>query len=131
MRAAAGELQPLQDRIAWLDTEAQELLRRRVSESTVTDVEAMPYLVRFLATVKRELDRIAKDRTGTVRAADAKREEVLVAWKDLRSKALLRSTLLDRVRREALLDEQGTLDERATQDHLRRSRLKRRPSDPE
>lgn len=126
LRQAAAELAPLQERIAGLEAEAQELDRRRVQESGVTMVEAMPYLGRFLATLRRERDRIAADRAATEQAAEAKRDEVLLAWRDLRSKEQLRDGILARGRQRVLLAEQAESDERGVQAHARLARLIRR-----
>lgn len=127
MQAAAAELVPLQDRIARLDAEAQELDRRRLAESAITQVEAMPYLGRFLATLKREMDRIAADRAGSLQAAEAKREQLLDAWRDLRAKEVLRDALLDRARHELEQAEQDAADEQG----LLRAGVSRRPAVPE
>lgn len=121
MRAAAAELQPLMDHVARLDAEAQELDRRRTLESTVTEVEAMPYLGRFLTVVRGEMDRILRERAGAVRAAEQKRDEVVEAWKDLRGKEQLRDGLLDRMRVDLARSEQAQADEQGGQAHWRRS----------
>ena len=128
LREAAAELVPLQDRVARLAAEAQELDRRRQQESTVTLVEAMPYLGRFLVTLRRETDRIASDRVKADKAEDSKREQVLDAWRDLRPKESLQTKLLDHARLERLRVEQAELDERGVQAHVRRSRLSQLPT---
>ncbi len=126
MREAAAELIPLQDRVARLAAEIDALDRRRQEESRVTEVEALPYLGRFLATLRREMDRIGSDMAATEKAADRKREEVLDAWKDLRPKERLQASLLDRAFQERLRVEQVDADERGGQDHARRSLSRRR-----
>lgn len=131
MREAAAELAPLQDRIAQLAAEAQELDRRRRHESTITLVEAMPYLGRFLVTLRREADRIASDRATTQQAEDLKREQVLGAWRDLRPKEALQAKILDQARHERLRAEQVESDERGVQVHVRRARISQQPTVPE
>lgn len=119
MREAAAELVPLQQRAARLAAEAQELDRRRQLESAVTEVEAMPYVGRFLATIRREMDRIRVDRAATEHAVEAKREHVLDAWRDLRPKEKLQATLQDTARLTRLQADQQESDERGGQAHAR------------
>lgn len=121
MREAAAELVPLQDRMARLAAEAQELDRRRQQESAVTVVEAMSYLGRFLATLRREMDRIGADSAATGQAAEAKREQVLDAWRDLRPKENLQAALLHRAAQDRLRAEQQEADEQGGQAHARRA----------
>lgn len=120
MRAAAAELAQVQERLAALAAEAQELERRRQVESTVTEIEAMPYLTRFLETLRRERDRIGADSAAATRVAEVKRGEVLDAWRDLRPKEKLQQTLRLRLRQERLLAEQQEADERVSLEHGRR-----------
>lgn len=120
MRAAAAELAQVQERLAALSAEAQELERRRQVESTVTEIEAMPYLGRFLETLRRERDRIGADSAAATRVAEVKRGEVLDAWRDLRPKEKLQQALRLRLRQERLLAEQQEADERVSQEHGRR-----------
>lgn len=131
LRQAAAELAPLQARLAALATEAGELDRRRQQESAVTLVEAMPYLGRFLATLRREADRIAADRAVIERAVEAKRDEVLQAWSDLRSKEHLRDALLARARQRAMQAGQAEADERGVMAHARQTRLSQRQGPPD
>lgn len=131
LRQAAAELVPLQERLAGLEAEATELDRRRQQESAVTLIEAMPYLGRFLATLRRETDRITAARAAVETAVESKRDEVLDAWRDLRSKEQLRDALLARARTEALLADQTESDERGLQSHARRARLSQRQAVPE
>ena len=123
LRQVAAELAPLQARLAMLAAEADELDRRRQQESAVTLVEAMPYLGRFLATLRREADRMAADRAAIERAVEAKRDEVLRAWGDLRSKEHLRDALLARARQQAMQAEQAEADEHGVMAHARQTRL--------
>ena len=126
LQQAAAELAPLQARLAMLAAEADELDRRRQEESVVTLVEAMPYLGRFLATLRREADRMAADRAAIEQAVAAKHDEVLQAWSALRSKEHLRDALLARARQQALQAEQGEADERGVMAHARKTRLSQR-----
>lgn len=131
LRQAAAELAPLQARLAALATEAGELDRRRQQESAVTLVEAMPYLGRFLATLRREADRIAADRAAIEGAVEAKRDEVLQAWSDLRSKEHLRDALLARARHRVMQAGQAEADERGVMAHARQTRLSQRQGPPD
>lgn len=120
MRVAAAELAQVQERLAALSAEAQELERRRQVESTVTEIEAMPYLGRFLEALRRERDRIRADSAAATRVAEVKRGEVLDAWLDLRPKEKLQQALRLRLRQERSLAEQQEADERVSQEHGRR-----------
>lgn len=126
MRAAAAELLPLQDRMARLAAETEVLERRRQEESQVTEVAALPYLGRFLATLRRETDRIAAEIAATAQVAEQKREAVLEAWRDLRPKEGLQARLIDRARQDLLRAEQAAADERGAQDHAREALTLRR-----
>ncbi|WP_374434144.1 flagellar FliJ family protein [Tabrizicola sp.] len=126
MRAAAAELLPLQDRMARLAAETEVLERRRQEESQVTEVAALPYLGRFLATLRRETDRIAAEIAATAQVAEQKREAVLEAWRDLRPKEGLQARLIDRARQDLLRAEQAAADERGAQDHAREALTRRR-----
>lgn len=131
LRQHAAELAPLQDHAARLEAEARELDRRRHQESAVTLIEAMPYLGRFLATLRRETDRLSAERARVDRAVEAKRDAVLEAWRDLRAKEELQAALLSRARARVLQAEQEAADEGAVQAHARRARLIRRQDLPE
>lgn len=131
LRQSAAELLPLQDKAARLDAEARELDRRRQQESAITLIEAMPYLGRFLATLKRETDRITQDRATLESAIDAKRQEVLAAWRDLRAKEHLQHRIHDRAQAVRIQAEQAEMDERGVLSHARRARLNRRQAVPD
>lgn len=126
MRDAAADLVPLQDRLSRLAQEAAELERRRQQEGSVSAVEAMPYVGRFLTTLRRETDRIRAERVAVEQAAEVKRAQVLDAWKDLRPKERLQAALRDQVRQDLLQAEQHSADETASQSHARRSLSRRR-----
>lgn len=130
LRQHAAELVPLQDRAARLLAEVQELDRRRQTESSVTLIEAMPYLGRFLATLRREKDRLDAESRAVAQAVDAKRDEVLSAWRDLRSKEHLQDAIRDAARHKLALADQAEADERAVQSHARRDRLIRKQAVP-
>jgi len=118
----AAELTPLQERAARLDAEAQELDRRRREEGAVTAIEAMPYMGRFLATLRRERDRIDRDARTVAQAIDGKRAEVLAAWRDLRSKEALQDRIRAKAEAERQRAEQAETDERALQQYARQTR---------
>jgi hypothetical protein len=126
MREAAAELVPLLDRAARLASEAQELERRRKLESAVTELAAMPYLGHFLATHRREMDRIRADSAATEEAVEAKRDEVLEAWKDLRPKERLQASLRGGALQKRLQADQEDSDAEGGQAHARRLLSQRR-----
>lgn len=120
LKQAVVELAPLQARAAALAEEQGELDRRRTEESAVTLIEAMPYLGRFLASLRREMDRIDAEGRAVAQAVDAKRDEVLAAWRDLRSKEQMQDAILAAARHSAAVADQAELDERAIQSYSRR-----------
>jgi flagellar biosynthesis chaperone FliJ len=122
----AAELAPLQDRASGLAAERAELERRRQEETAVALTEAMPYTARFLLTLRRERDRLSAEKAVVDRAVEAKREEVLEAWRDLRSNTHLREAMLARLLHDRRRAEQAEADERGVMDHARAAPVIRR-----
>lgn len=127
IKTHAAELVVLQERAASIAQEASELDRRRQTESSVTTIEAMPYLGYFLATLRGEYARLNAERRAVEQAVDAKRDEVLAAWRDYTSKDHLQQAIYVAARQKRAATEQGEMDERTIQSHVRQSLVNRRP----
>ena len=115
----AAELAALQDQALRLKAQQAELDRRRLEETAVEMTEAMHYTARFLLTLRRERERLTTEKAGIEQAMDAKREDVLEAWRDDRCNAQLRETTLVRIREDNQRREQSEADERGVVDHVR------------
>lgn len=115
----AADLAALQDQASRLKAQQAELDRRRLEETAVEMTEAMHYTARFLLTLRRERERLTTEKAGIEQAMDAKREDVLEAWRDDRCNAQLQETTLARIREDNQRREQSEADERGVVDHVR------------
>ncbi|MFA8386188.1 MAG: hypothetical protein ACEPO2_11235 [Pelagibaca sp.] len=124
----AADLAALQDQASGLEAQQAELDRRRTEETAVEMTEAMHYTARFLLTLRKERDRLSTEKEGVEKAVEAKREDVLEAWRDLRCNEQLRDTILTRTLEDNQRREQSEADERGTVDHARARSVIRRPA---
>ena len=126
LNLCAADLAALQDQASGLDAQQAELDRRRTEETAVEMTEAMHYTARFLLTLRKERDRLSTEKEGVEKAVEAKREDVLEAWRDLRCNTQLRETILARMLEDTQRRKQSEADERGTVDHARAGSVIRR-----
>lgn len=115
----AADLAALQGQASSLEAQQEELDRRRHEETAVEMIEAMHYTAQFLLTLRRERDRLSTEKEDIEKAVEAKREEVLEAWRDLRCNTQLRDTTSTRILEDSQRREQTEADERGVTDHAR------------
>lgn len=106
------ELNRMQSHLSQIHQVRKELDRVRVEECRVTMIEALPYVGRFLGNIQAEDDRAAAAEVQVTRMIETKREEVLSAWRDVRSVNHVLGSVNQRMAEQAARAEAAATDER-------------------
>lgn len=112
LQERSSELTRMQSDLSRIHNIRKDLERARVEECGVTMIEALPYVGKFLGTIAVEDKKAAVAEAQVTRMIEVKREEVLSAWREVRSVNHVLGSLRDTIAVQAIRAENAATDER-------------------
>ena len=108
----AGELNELRARQQSFTDAHNELERRRIEESDIDMPEAIPYLTRFLKSVREEEGRLQKASQEVDLQIERQKEIVTAVWQEGKTTQHLQDEVRAKLRRQREAQEQSETEER-------------------